>query len=56
VAEHFAVREEAASKIGSFTMCCFKTLIAARPAMDGSFARGTSIIAGINSTIIRPEP
>jgi hypothetical protein len=43
-------QEEAASKIGSFTMCCFKTLIAARTAMGGSFAPATAIITGNTST------
>ena len=27
VAKNSSIRENAASKIGSFTMCCFKTLI-----------------------------
>jgi hypothetical protein len=56
VAGNSSVREEAASKIGFFTMYCFKILIAARPAMGGSFAPATSIIAGTNCTIITPEP
>ena len=43
-------QEEAALKIGSFTMCCFKTLIAARTAMGGSFAPATAIITGNTST------
>jgi hypothetical protein len=51
-----SVREEAASRIGSVTMCCFKTLIAARTAMGGFFALITAIIAGTNCTNITPEP
>src|SRR6267142_6043440 len=43
-------REGAASRIGSFTMCCFKILIAAWTAMGGSFAPDTAIITGNAST------
>jgi len=50
VASNFSVREEAASKIGSLGMCCFKTLIAARPAMGGSFASAMAIITRNNWT------
>jgi hypothetical protein len=51
-----SVRERAASKIGSFTMRCFKIRIAARPAMGGPFAPATSIVAGTNCTTITPKP
>jgi hypothetical protein len=50
VANNFSVREEAASKIGSFGMCCFKTLIAALPAMVASFAPATAIVTRNNCT------
>jgi len=49
VANNSSVREEKASKIGSFAMCCFKTLIAVRPVMGGSFSPTTAIIAENNS-------
>jgi hypothetical protein len=56
VANNFSVREEAASKIGSFGMCCFETLIAARPAMGGSFALATAIITRNNcTTTLKPN-
>jgi hypothetical protein len=56
VANNSSVREEAASKIGSFIMYCFKTPIAARIAMGGFFALTTVIIIGTNCTTITPEP
>jgi hypothetical protein len=56
VGGHSSDRKEAASKIGSITMCYFKTLIAARTAMDGFFVPITAIIAGTNCITTTPEP
>ena len=49
--DNSSVREETVPKIGSFAMCCFKTLIAALPAMGGSFASATGIIRTNNRSI-----
>jgi hypothetical protein len=56
VANNFSGQGEAASKIGSFIMCCFKTRIAARPAMGGSIAYATTIIIVNNFTTATSEP
>jgi len=56
VANNSSVREGSVSKIGCFTTCCFKTHIAARAAMGGSFSPVTAIITGNNCTTTASEP
>jgi hypothetical protein len=48
---NFSIREEAASKIGFFAMCCFKSLIAARLATSGSFIPVSAIVGNASITI-----
>ena len=48
-------RQEAASRIGSLTMCCFKIRIAARSAMGGTFLPTVPIIGGANCSAITRE-
>jgi hypothetical protein len=50
VANNSSVRKETAPKIDSFVTRCFKTLIAARPAMGDSFAPAKAIVTGNNRT------
>ena len=55
VASNSSDREEAASKIGFFAMCCFKSLIAARLATSVFFAPVSAITGNTNTTIPKPQ-
>jgi len=48
-------REEKASKIGSFAICCFESLIAARIAMGGPFTPVSAITQNTSTTVSKPE-
>jgi len=54
-ANNFSDREEAASKIGSFAICCPKSPIAARLATSGSFTAVYAITGNTSTTTSKLE-